>query len=258
LIFPKRSTRRAIKSVSKNVQKIVQQEIGKLPSAEGAFASEIIEGDLTGQIGGMSDTNDNITRRILFLTEGLPVGSRALFDKQRKQLVDRYIENKIPDHQITFFFLNDVIRYWRTICVDFENKTFEQGKDWGVRNIKLVFSRKLLYFGGLLIAAETAYRTPSEKRDIAIELMDLAPLDRLSKVCKSAGDRAIAEYNNFLDKISDSAVRKDLSKVKRNSHADNEQFRSLKNRGHHFSFHLISALKSTYSDSHPIHRAVIM
>jgi len=44
------------------------------------------------------------------------------------------------------FLLHDLIRYYRTICVDFEYKTYENGKPWGDRNIKIQFSRKFLYF----------------------------------------------------------------------------------------------------------------
>lgn len=81
------------------------------------------------------------------------------------------------------FFLNDLIRYYRTICVDFEYKTFEANKPWGIRNIKLIFSRKLIYFSGVLIAAEMYQRSAQQKKKIVKELISLSPVERLRKAC---------------------------------------------------------------------------
>jgi hypothetical protein len=258
VIFPKAASDQDKEATSKNLRNIVERVIGKLPSHDGVFAAPIEVGELTKDIGGQEDTNEDITHRILFLSEGLPVCGRSLFDEQRSQLIERYVQDTINDHQLALFFLNDVIRYWRTICVDFENKTFEKGKDWGIRNVKLVFSRRLLYFGGILIAAETAHHTASEKREIFSQLADLSPLQRLVHVCGPACERALHEYDDFLEKMMDHSFRSSLLGITKEQKTQTEPFRRLKNKGHHFGLHLLSALQSTYSASHPIHRSLIM
>jgi predicted nucleotidyltransferase len=258
LIFPRDASQAAIEEISPKVKDVVRSVIGKLPSDDGAFAAAIRCGDLTRDIGGSDDTNKNITRRILFLTEGFPVGDRALFDIQKRELIERYIQDTITKHQLALFFLNDVIRYWRTICVDFENKTFEKGKDWGVRNIKLVFSRRLLYFGGILIAAETANMSAEEKRAVFSKLIDLCPLERVVQVCGNGSILALEQYNHFLEQFMSKSLRASLSNVDRNRNSHTKEFRDLKKRGQEFAINLIALLQKTYPASHQIHRSLIM
>ncbi len=165
------------------VKDAVLKVIGKLPSADGVFGTPLECGSLSKNIGGMLDDNAKITRRVLFLIEGTPINNKDLFANQRDDLIDRYIRDDITDHQIGMFFLNDLIRYYRTICVDFEYKTFEANKPWGIRNIKLIFSRKLIYFSGVLIAAEMYQRSAQQKKKIVKELISLSPVERLRKAC---------------------------------------------------------------------------
>lgn len=247
-----------LNQIQDQVRAIVKKTIGKLPSKEGAFDAALEIGTLSKNIGGAKDTNEHITRRILFLTEGMAVNNPGLYAAQRDELIARYVSHEISDHQLGMFLLNDLIRYYRTVCVDFEYKTVESNKAWGIRNIKLVFSRKLLYFSGVLIAAEMAQRTALQKRQIAQELISLPPVERIRKVCRAAADRAIESYATFLAALEEEHVREMLEKVTADRDSHTDEFKRLKNEGHHFSFHLMSALKSTYSESHPIHRALVM
>ena len=244
------------KQVVDSVRVVVERTVGKLPSADGAFGTWIRMPEMQVQIGGDDDTNRRFTRRVLFLTEGYAVGQSTLFREQKKALIERYVQDNITDHQLALFLLNDIVRYYRTVCVDFEYKTFEQRKEWGLRNIKLIFSRKLLYYAGILMVAETYQRTLSEKREILSRLMELTPLQRISEICGHNADKALAEYDYFLGQISDRATRDLLSSVQRDDDQP-EIFRRLKNTGHHCSLHLLGALKNTYSDNHPIHRALV-
>ena len=61
------------------------------------------------------------------------------------------------------FLLNDVIRYWRTICIDLEHKVRADNKARDIRLIKLRFSRMLLYASGVLAIGE-GYRRSSEEK----------------------------------------------------------------------------------------------
>ncbi len=231
---------------------------GNLPSNDGAFNSITKSRDLLTNIGGKNDTNERITRRVLFLVEGKSIICEDYFVSIKKKLIERYISDKISEHQLALFFLNDLIRYYRTICVDFENKTAENGKEWGIRNIKLVFSRKLLYFGGILMAAETAQQTFSRKRDILFELSELTPIDRVSFVFGSSADSALNLYDDFLRDLRDCDVRNMLCDTDIDRRTHSEKFRELKNKGQHFTFLLLTLLNSRYPSCHPIHKALVM
>lgn len=238
-------------------QSIISKVIEKPPASDGVFGSTVKYGFLSDVIGGKDDSNEKITRRILFLTEGRALIGKSNFDEERDKVLRAYISDRITDHQLALFLLNDVIRYYRTVCVDFENKTVQNGKPWGTRNIKLVFSRKMLYFGGILICAETAQKTPQAKVDTAMRLTAMTPIERCVDICGTSIYRALKEYDYFIGEISKPEIRNYLDAVTP-ERRDEEAFRELKNRGHQFTMTLISALTSTYPASHPIHRALIL
>lgn len=232
--------------------------VNKSPAAGGAFGRVEAISDMEKNIGGQQDANDKITRRILFLLEGEWLYNREGFEKYRKRILAKYIKNSISEHQLSRFLLNDLIRYYRTICVDFEYKTEEDGKAWGTRNLKLMFSRKLLYFSGILVAAESAQLSYESKLERTLYLLSLTPISRLQDICGARADHALSIYCEFLMAISDKSTRIHCEKVTVDRKTHTARFRGIKNRGHHFTWALSKLLKDTYDSGHPIYNALLM
>jgi len=248
----------AVESNCDQIAERVASVMSRAPAEGGAFAQpETIE-SMEQKIGGQDDPNNKLTRRLLFLLEGVSLYGDSDFHRYRRRVLEKYVRETITDHQLLRFLLNDIIRYYRTICVDFEYKTAEQGKPWGTRNIKLIFSRKLLYFSGLLVVAETVQHSRATKISTAEQLLDLTPLQRLVSLCGPGANRALGYYDHFLKALQDQSVREKLDKVTDDRDTQVDDFRELKNRGHHFSYELYRLFRTTYPESHPIHLATIL
>lgn len=229
------------------------------PSKYGAFAMEVNRAEILANIGGDNDNNQNITHRILFLLEGVSLFNEPGLQCFRREILEHYIQKGMTDHQLALFLLNDIIRYYRTVAVDYEFKISRSGdqKPWAIRNIKLVFSRKLLYASGLFSIAMTADRARDEKIEILEGLFDRPVMERMIKICgKTAMDPVLTKYNFFLEKLEDPETRKTLETLEIGNR-DNPTFREIKNEGHHFTRELLKLFESTFDSTHPIHRAVI-
>ena len=243
------------RSVSSAISSIVPNH----PSKDGAFGGPVNRNEILANIGGDNDSNQNITRRILFLLEGEWLFNEEGLRRFRQEILRRYIRKEMTDHQLALFLLNDIIRYYRTVAVDYEFKISGNGepKPWAIRNIKLVFSRKLLYASGLFSIAMTADRARDEKIEILADLFNRPVMERMKAICGEARmEPVVASYSRFLDFLGDSANRKHLEDLDR-SNRDDERFREIKNEGHHFTRELLKLFESTFDSTHPIRRAVV-
>jgi predicted nucleotidyltransferase len=185
----------------------------KMPAHGGVFEKPLMVRDLLSNIGGDDDTNEFLTRRMLYLLEGEWLYNPESFNTLRGQLVSHYVRDELEDHKLCRYLLNDVIRYWRTICVDFEEKTADGGKPRAIRLIKLRFARMMLYFGGVAAIARTGDVPAQQKRALLLETFAKPPAKRLTDTFGEADmEQPIAAYATFLNAIDDTKIRDALER----------------------------------------------
>lgn len=239
----------------------------KDPNPVGAFGGMIFSHDLLHLVGGKNDTNDNLTWRLLMLLESVapceasPIGPRT---RVLRGILQRYFEEETQFPDKTFFprfFLNDVIRFWRTMAVDYVAKNKERGAEkWALRNLKLRFSRKLLYIAGLLLVYETTLFARSDLVPKGSQLslfsdesspelsntkrcfyaLQLTPLELLARACVTLElpaelvRRVFAGYDTFLAKLDSEEIRDELAKLNFHEAQKNPLFKEMRDLSHDF------------------------
>ena len=255
----------ALEEVKKTITEITKKHIAKDAGDTGTFGPNAIVRfhTMLTNIGGDNDSNQNFTRRMLFLLEGTWLYSEERFDKYRAELLAKYLKTGNPQNQISRFLFNDIIRYYRTITTDFEYKVTESQKSWGLRNIKLRFSRKILYFGGVVSVAETALKTNEQKAVELSSLIDIPVLERIWSVGGSnpQTQKIFSIYEDFLGAINCPHKRDTLENVTRDKREESSEFLELRCKSKMFSDVLAEWIKHQYSTDptkpHPIHNALL-
>src|SRR4051794_40879604 len=190
---------------------------GPAPGPEGLFGATAYLTDLTDRIGLDGDTNTILTRRMLFLLESVPLAGETAYTAARETLLATYLAKHERDFRPPRFLLNDLVRYWRTIAVDFEGKhRARAGEGWGLRHAKLRFSRKVLFAGGLLPGLECHGLPVADMSAIPAAPHAVPPLDRIAAAfldhgMADAGARALRAYGGFLDLLDDPDTRAHLA-----------------------------------------------
>lgn len=196
----------------------LQREPLKLPrpKEDGLFGSPTTQEELISSIGKADENLRVFGRRLLILLETQPVFGDSAYEELINQIVDKYAENYVArdSKKEWTLLLNDLIRYFRSLCVnyqwDFEN---EAGK-WPLRNVKLRHSRILMYTGLLFLLGESS-KQRIDKVNWLKQRLKWTPLERVAHVYEDNHDwnfhRVAGLYNNFLSDLRQEKIRKLLN-----------------------------------------------
>jgi hypothetical protein len=199
----------------------------------GTFGTTAFCENLVGRIGLDQDDNANLTRRMLLMLESVPVAGEAPYRDCWERVLDAYLVDSIRDRHPPRFFLNDLIRYWRTIGVDFVGKERGEPEKWGLRTAKLRTGRKLLYASGLLPSLLCGELQRSEMRDFLIDQFGAPPTDRVAFAflhagATDAGLRTLGAYDRWVGMLDDPAVREELGRLTREETTSSDVFQEVR------------------------------
>jgi predicted nucleotidyltransferase len=189
------------------------------PSRQGMFGKIVIAANLYESIGLEIDTNTNMTQRILLLAESEAVTVGKTYNEVIDNILRRYCSDYSPTNQkkecpvkVPRYLLNDLVRYWRTMAVDFGTKRWETSKDeTNVRLAKLMITRKILFAGPLatLLLVPKKVEKNEKLHEYLIESFKPSPLtqlagtvDLLNETSKTALKNLLRSYDEFIKIIS--------------------------------------------------------
>jgi hypothetical protein len=186
------------------------QELGFPEFTDGGVYLKVINLDeMLKSLGSTADdANNYFTARLLLLLESQPIFNESRYEKILDRILDRYYKDS-SDHSENFqavFLVNDIVRYWKTLCMNYEEKrnpqnlSEEQKAKARVKNLKLKFSRLWTCFSLLIPLSANLQITQSDLR----VLVKTAPLDRLQGMIakdeqRVALKKAVEKYEHFLN-----------------------------------------------------------
>lgn len=197
-------------------------------SNEGEFLQVHVLNKVMQNIGNPKDDNDNFfTARMLLLLESKPLFNKSLFDDSLHKIISFYFRDFNNNQRfVPLFFLNDLLRFWRTLCLNYESARHEPDKPVRKKNLNLKYSRMITVFSTVLYVL-------TEKElmaDRLVEMCGFSPLERLAKSLDALDNPSFKEefeevleiYESFLTAKESGKIESDDS-LKEKLDADAEK-----------------------------------
>lgn len=189
------------------------------PSNDANFLKLHSAQTLIERLGEPSDDWENtFTARMLLLLESRPLVGRGAHEALAAKALDAYWKNveRHREDYLPIILLNDIIRYWRILLLNYESKTADKQRrmerrlagasaderkvaelsmegDKQFRSYKLRFSRCLMCYSSVAyllaeaLATQAAGRKAHVTREAVERMVRLTPLERMSEAVEKAG-----------------------------------------------------------------------
>ena len=169
--------------------------------------------ELIGSLGTPEDDATNtFTARLLLLLESSPLLGEPVYRRITNKVITAYWRD-YEDHKHDFmpaFLANDILRMWRTFCVNYEAFTqtepAEKKAKRKLKNYKLKHSRLLTCYSALLYLVTVFVKNKTVSPTDAVRMIDLTPTKRLEwlqeqkqlTAAHATIDRLLTQYEQFL------------------------------------------------------------
>jgi hypothetical protein len=131
--------------------------------------------------------------------------AREVYRAVRNEVLDRYLDESVKAYRPPRFFLNDIVRYWWTMCVDFAGKEHE---------------------------LETL---PADRIAQSFLFHDAV----------EPGARTFGAYDEFVGRMNDADFREELARVERGNSPESAAFADVQRIGRELQDGLLALLYET-------------
>lgn len=169
--------------------------------------------DILNVLGSPDDDHLNyFTARMLLILESIPICNDNVYDDSVSDIILTYYRD-YHEHENNFkpvFLLNDIHRYWRTMCLNYEhirnrkmNMSDKEKNKSHLKNLKLKFSRLLTCYSMIISIMSLP---GSVGHDDIKSLVYKSPMERLwgivqaRKELRSLVEGIVGDYAWFLEK----------------------------------------------------------
>jgi predicted nucleotidyltransferase len=206
----------------------------KDPGTSGLFRKATGIFDIIHQVGLLGDTNHTHTARMEIVQESVSLLDQALHAKILRRTIRRYLALfEAPQDGPPRFLLNDMLRYWRQITIDYQAKapTGDQKEKAVLRYLKLLTTRKNLFASSILPLI--APRDDSVSwGDYLNEVYALPPLATVTRSAPAYVHEAVRTVFSMIDlfvQYTDSADKRDhFDKIVWESRAKDNRYKEIK------------------------------
>jgi predicted nucleotidyltransferase len=155
-------------------------------SGDGEYLIHYTKQELVETLGKPHDDASNtFTARLLLLLESKSLLEEKVYREAISDVIAAYWRD-YADHKSEFipaFLANDILRLWRTFCVNYEARTFTEPAEKRARrklkNYKLKHSRLLTCYSALLYLLATYTTGKTVDPEDAVHMTALSPTGRL-------------------------------------------------------------------------------
>lgn len=190
-------------------------------SNDGQFLTIHQLNDLKKFTGSPDDDSLNLfTTRMLMILESKVLFNAELYDEILSDIIEHYLRDR--SHVSTsfkpLFLLNDILRFWRTLCLNYEAIRNDSSRPWRKKNINLKYSRMITVFSTIIIII---VKKDIKHKDI-LDIFHKTPLERMAWSLDKLDDQTISNqfddllsyYQKFLEAKENINIEEDLDMKK--------------------------------------------
>lgn len=159
-----------------------------LPNFDGGgkFLSVHLLDNYTRWLGSPEDDYRNtLTGRMLMLLESRPLMGEDLYKRACSQAVEKYFRDYKgrEEYFSPIFLFNDILRMWRTFCVNYEFYRKEGDSRAKLKNLKLKYIRLLTCYSSIVYLLAVYSSRKAVSPESVLQMILISPVERLQAIC---------------------------------------------------------------------------